>query len=316
MAISEMIPTVSICLPTYCQTEFLRKTLDSIVAQEFQDYELIVSDDSPDNSVERLLQEYDFSDKLIYSKNVIALGSPANWNQAIELSKGRLIKIMHHDDWFSSPTSLGEFVSLINANPQAGFAFSGVNTKSPNARKYLHQFASRREVDVLQLDRMPLMLRNCIGPPSSTIVKRECFKAYRENLQWLVDVYQYSEILEQTSFAYTPKALIYSTTDAEHQITNTCQQNPGLLLYEYLCFFNNFEKLSPTKNTAYLNYLIELVLKYGINNEREIRNIGFDGAIHPHLIKVMNFSNAQKQLKLLELKIRRKINEASLSSSR
>ena len=305
---SLMNPVVSICIPAYRQIQFLKKTLESIQAQEFTDYELVISDDSPDDSVQKLLKEFNFLGKLIYSKNASPLGSPANWNKAVDLCTGDLIKMMHHDDWFSGPDSLGGFVDLIGNDPKVGFAFSGVNTKSPNSDTYLHQYVSTKEVRALKSNRMPLMLGNCIGPPSSTIIRREHFKRYRENLQWLVDVFQYAEILDETEFAFTPKALIYSTTGAEHQITNSCQNNPGLLIYEYLYFFEHIKKLCQINCHPYINYLKELILKYGIEQESAIRRYGYEGNIPPEILEVLQLSSSRKQLKLLELKIRRKAN--------
>lgn len=306
---SLMKPSVSICIPTYLQIPFLRKTLESIHAQEFTDFELIISDDSSDNSVQELLKEFNFSEKIIYSQNEKPLGSPANWNKAIDLSSGDLIKIMHHDDWFAESSSLGEFVSLIGNDPKIGFAFSGVNTKSPCSDAFTHQYASTKEVQALRGNRMPLMLRNCIGPPSSTIIRRKFFQRYRENLQWLVDVFQYAEVLDKTEFAYTSKALIYSTTNAEHQITNSCQNNPGLLIYEYLYFFDHIKKLGPIKLDPYIAYLNELILKYGFKKESEIHQHGYEGDIPSQTLEVMGLSSMGKKLKLLELKIRRKAND-------
>lgn len=284
--------------------------MESIRSQEFTDYELVISDDSPDDSVSQLLKEFSFPGKLIYSKNETALGSPTNWNKAVDLSRGDLIKIMHHDDWFSGSASLGEFVDLIGDDHKVGFAFSGVNTKSPHSGAYTHQYVSAKEVQLLKSNRMPLMLRNCIGPPSSTIIRRECFKKYRENLQWLVDVFQYAEILDKSQFTCTPKALIYSTTDAEHQITNSCQNNPGLLIYEYLYFFDHIKKLDQIQLGPYIAYLNELILKYGIEQESEIRQYGYEGDIPPQTLEIMGLSSIGKRLKLLELKIRRKANDA------
>ena len=82
------MPKVSICIPTYKQVDYLRKTLDSVLLQDFHDYELIISDDSSDDSVENLLREFDFKGKLNYFRNSVALGSPANWNYSIKQAKG------------------------------------------------------------------------------------------------------------------------------------------------------------------------------------------------------------------------------------
>jgi glycosyltransferase involved in cell wall biosynthesis len=310
---SLMNPVVSVCIPAFHQAEFLRKTLNSIQNQDFTDYELVISDDSLDNSVQDLLGEFEFSGRLRYSKNSIPLGSPANWNKAVDLSNGALIKIMHHDDWFSSSSSLREYVELIGQDPKIGFAFSGVNTQSQRSNTSRHQFASTKDVSALKLNSMPLMLRNCIGSPSSTIVRRECFKSYRENLQWLVDVFQYAEILENTQFAFTSRALIYSTTDAEHQITNSCQNNPSLLIYEYLYFFDCINDLDHVNCSPYIDYLNELILKYKIKQEHEIRATGYQGVIPHEILEVLGFSDVLKQWKLLKLRFRRKVDELLLN---
>jgi glycosyltransferase involved in cell wall biosynthesis len=49
---------VSICLPAYNQTKYLIKTLDSIVSQTFQNFELIISDDSTTDDVESIVNTY------------------------------------------------------------------------------------------------------------------------------------------------------------------------------------------------------------------------------------------------------------------
>ena len=78
MAEALSMPRLSICIPTYCQTEFLRATLLSVHAQEFSDYELIISDDSPGDSVAELVASFDFGGRLRYYRNPAVLGSPGN----------------------------------------------------------------------------------------------------------------------------------------------------------------------------------------------------------------------------------------------
>jgi glycosyltransferase involved in cell wall biosynthesis len=57
---------VSICIPAYNQTEYLRKNLDSILMQSFVDYEVILTDDSTTNEVRDLVEVYDFKCKKKY----------------------------------------------------------------------------------------------------------------------------------------------------------------------------------------------------------------------------------------------------------
>ncbi len=115
---------VSICIPAYNQTVYLRKVLNSIIEQDFNDYEIIITDDTPDDSIKKLIDEFDFQGRLKYFKNHSALGTPENWNEAIRKAGGEYIKIMHHDDFFTYNHSLAEFVKMLDENPECDFAFS------------------------------------------------------------------------------------------------------------------------------------------------------------------------------------------------
>ena len=105
---SEYTPEISICIPTFNQTFYLKKLLDSILIQTFTNFEIIISDDSSTDDVYDLISSYRhfFIDKITYVRNAKSLGPPTNWNNSISLAKGKWIKIMHHDDCFSSLNSL------------------------------------------------------------------------------------------------------------------------------------------------------------------------------------------------------------------
>src|SRR5436853_6661036 len=97
-------PLISICIPAFKRTDFLKKLLASIRMQDFLDFEVIVTDDSPGKDVEDLCSAY--SDvPIAYYKNLQRLGTPENWNEAIRKANGKWIKLMHDDDWFSNTNS-------------------------------------------------------------------------------------------------------------------------------------------------------------------------------------------------------------------
>ena len=70
------MPKVSICIPAYNQIYYLEKTLASVLLQSFDDYEVIITDDSSDDSVATLLTKFDFGGRLKYVRNMVALGAP------------------------------------------------------------------------------------------------------------------------------------------------------------------------------------------------------------------------------------------------
>jgi glycosyltransferase involved in cell wall biosynthesis len=84
---------ISICIPAFERTEFLKRLLDSIVIQTFRNFEVIISDDSSSNLNEVLVKNYPSID-IKYIKNESALGSPKNWNNAVSNASHEWIKIM------------------------------------------------------------------------------------------------------------------------------------------------------------------------------------------------------------------------------
>ena len=82
------MPLISICIPAYNRTTYLKRLFESIADQLFKDFEVIVSDDSPSDSVKDLCAAYSNKFTLRYFKNQPSLGTPANWNNAIEKAIG------------------------------------------------------------------------------------------------------------------------------------------------------------------------------------------------------------------------------------
>ena len=192
--IAFMAPRVSICIPAYKQLDSLRKSLQSVLLQTYQDFEVIVSDDSPDNSVENLTKEFDFGGKLNYFKNKERLGTPENWNEAMRRAKGEYIKILHHDDYFSTPDSLAQYVSLLDDNTDADFAFSGSIGCNGNGEVQFFHEQKKEQLDLLMADFHNLLGGNIIGAPSATIFKKSLNLFFDKRLKWYVDLDFYIQV--------------------------------------------------------------------------------------------------------------------------
>lgn len=230
---------VSICIPAYKQVNYLRATLQSVAMQDFDDYELIVSDDSPDDSVRELLAEFSFGDRLTYVHNAPALGSPENWNAAIRLAKGEYVKILHHDDHFTAADSLRGFVRLLDDHPDADFGFAATRVEDVNSGLVRIHRPSDAQLQDLQQDPATLFLGNCIGAPSATICRRSLGLDYDRRMKWLVDVeYYYRSLMHNGSFAYSPQPLIGTPTNASHQVTEICRDDATIELTEAMLFFS------------------------------------------------------------------------------
>jgi glycosyltransferase involved in cell wall biosynthesis len=89
---------VSILLPTYNRANLLPQCIDSIIAQSYYNWELIISDDASTDDTSAISQQYTkINPRIRYIKNFSRLGLPANRNVAISLSLGKIMFFIEDD---------------------------------------------------------------------------------------------------------------------------------------------------------------------------------------------------------------------------
>jgi glycosyltransferase involved in cell wall biosynthesis len=239
-------PLISICIPAYKNVVYLERLLHSIQSQTFQDFEIVVTDDSPDNAVGEMISRYQSSLPINYYRNATALGSPANWNAAIGHAKGQWIKIMHDDDWFADEYCLGKFAEVA-MQTTASFIFSGfVNVELATGDE--HPFViSQLEERMLQQNPLYLFRTNYIGHPSTTLIKNELTQWFDESIKWVVDFEFYIRVLRQHSFYAIKQPLIRIGIGSE-QITQASFRKREVELPENFYLLNKL-------GIASLNYI-------------------------------------------------------------
>jgi glycosyltransferase involved in cell wall biosynthesis len=283
------MPKVSICIPTYNQVEYLTKTLNSILIQGYQDYEIIISDDSNDDCVKRLLDTYDFQNKLKYYKNITSLGSPENWNKAVMYASGEYIKIMHHDDFFTYSCSLLKYVEILDSNRNIDFAFSAAIAINISENLHWKHSATFQQLDILKKNPNFLFFGNFIGPPSATIFRNKKELFFDKKLKWIVDFDFYIQcLLKNKNYGFSDEPLITSISGALHNVTNSCINNKEVEIYEYLFVLKKIKFESLIIDKRYIFFFYNLFSKYDIKSIKEIRKAGFLGTI-PLFIRIIIF---------------------------
>ena len=197
---------ISICIPAYQRTAYLKRLLDSIHIQTYQHFEVVITDDSDGFEVKELVEQHPLKPKIRYFKNQVSLGTPENWNEGIRKAKSDWIKIMHDDDWFSGPGSLTNFSEQIRQNEQ-GFYFSAYANVYPDGR-VLATDLSDHHLKALQRNPERLLAANRIGPPSVVLFKKDMSILFDNRMQWLVDVDFYIRYLT----SHPPAAYIAQKT--------------------------------------------------------------------------------------------------------
>jgi glycosyltransferase involved in cell wall biosynthesis len=230
------MPAVSICIPTYKQIECLNTCLDSVLVQDFKDFELIISDDTPDDSVQLYIEEKLKGVQYTYFHHKPSLGSPANWNFAIGSAKGDFIKIMHHDDFFSSSKSLSLMVERIQAE-QSDFLYTSAHVIYKRGNTQRIQVTTQKQLCILQKDPSFLFFKNVIMGPSATLYRNVKAK-FDESLVWLVDIDFYIRKMKEGKFSYIDEPLISLVHNVEGQISDQVLFNKQIQIKEHVLVFN------------------------------------------------------------------------------
>lgn len=126
-------PLVSVILPNYNHSPFLKKRIDSILQQSFQDFELIILDDcSTDDSVD-IIKSYLPSDKISCTVfNEKNSGSTyLQWQKGFSFAKGKYIWIAESDD-YSDLSFLAKMIPLLENNKDCHIAFCHSNLIDEN----------------------------------------------------------------------------------------------------------------------------------------------------------------------------------------
>lgn len=179
--------SISVCIPAYKNTAYLCRVLDSVAMQRFRDFEVVVTDDSPDDSISSFLEGYKADFPLRYVRNAKSLGTPGNWNEGIRQARGRWVKIMHDDDWFSDPDALGVFHQAALENPGVSFFFSAFTNVHDDTGRLEPVTCTRLDLALMRLSPLVLFKRVYVGNPSCTMVLRESGLFYDEEFKWVVD---------------------------------------------------------------------------------------------------------------------------------
>lgn len=114
-------PAVSVLVKSYNHAAYIQQTIDSILRQSFQDFEIVVTDDASTDGTADIVRGYtDRRIKLAVSP--VNLGISGAMNATIARARGRYLAILNSDDW-SFPDRLEKQVAFLDRNPDTALVF-------------------------------------------------------------------------------------------------------------------------------------------------------------------------------------------------
>jgi glycosyltransferase involved in cell wall biosynthesis len=283
---------ISICIPAYKRVSFLKRLLDSIELQEYRQFEVVVTDDSPDTEVSDLCRSHPLSAVIRYFKNEKKLGTPENWNESIRRASGEWIKLMHDDDWFLDPKALNIFVAAVLHNPSSNFFFSEYTNvlldddRTRGAKVLLTREWQKR----LERDPKTLLSSNRIGPPSVVLHKNLPGIQYDSALKWLVDIDFYIRFLKHSKPLLIAENLIAVGLGKE-QVTKQVFRNPQVEVPENLYVLNKIGVRSLRNIIVYDAYW-RFIRNLKIRSVGQVRESGYEGPIPAVIESIIRFQSS------------------------
>jgi len=117
------MPRVSIGVPVYNGERYIAETLDSLLAQTYRDFELIICDNASTDRTQQICQTYvDKDARVRYVRNPENIGASRNYMLALSLSSGEYFRWANSDDLFA-PEGLARCVEILDREPSVVLAY-------------------------------------------------------------------------------------------------------------------------------------------------------------------------------------------------
>jgi glycosyltransferase involved in cell wall biosynthesis len=238
-----MGPKISVCMPTYNYAHYIAFAIESVLSQEFTDFELIIVDDCSKDNTEEVVSRFLYDKRVSFEKNERNLGLVANWNKCLSKARGEYIKFVFADDMLVSDKALGRMAGILDSVPSVSLVASARHLIDSQSR--IIGLASRFPQDFIAdgteiIGRCMKALWNPIGEPTAVMFKRaDCTRGFDKRYQHLVDIEMWLHLLEKGRFAFIAEPLASFRIHQEQKTTENLAQlfyleDQYLMLKEYL----------------------------------------------------------------------------------
>ncbi len=119
---SSSAPRVSFVVPCYNLAHLLPDCLESILAQTYEDFEILVMDDASPDDTPGVVRRFR-DPRVRHVRNEVNLRHLRNYNRGIEMSRGDYVWLISADDRLRQPYALERYVALMERNPAVGYTF-------------------------------------------------------------------------------------------------------------------------------------------------------------------------------------------------
>lgn len=296
------MPQVSVIIPLYNKGPYIRRALDSVFAQTFENYEVLVVDDgSTDDGPAKVKAYKDSRLRLIHQANA---GPGAARNRGIKEARGKYVAFLDADDeWL--PEFIGHSVANLSNYPECVLSTCNYFTDASRSTTRLTQFASipqgryrlPLDINISRLD----FITGSIHSAGTVLCVKEVIEKYggfyEERCTWGEDRYLWVQVLLNHLIFYDPRKMFWYHLEAS-----------DLALFNLKrCFWPGITNPEPIRNScpkAYRKLIDRHLAMFAIEEfhsfftQDRVPEIKKCLAKHPMAFSVMPFRFLSLKLKL------------------
>lgn len=232
-------PRVSVILPAYNREALVARAIDSVLAQTFQDFELIIVDDASKDGTRAVLERYRDHPKVRLILSDVNRGGSGARNLGIEAATGELIAFQDSDDvWL--PHKLAAQVAALDANPKAGLCYCA-SLFSEGPRSY---YIPEPVFERLEGDMAREILRRNTTSTQVLVLRRDVLDRagpFDESLKRFQDWDLMIRVAQETEFVFLPEpmAIIFATPGNISSFVKNDAISRAAILSKYEHLFRN-----------------------------------------------------------------------------
>lgn len=188
---------ISVCMPSYNQELYIQQSVESVLNQSFEDFELIICDDCSSDRTLDIVSSFRDDRVKVYS-NKYNLGLAANWNKSISLASGQYVKLLCGDDLIYKDC-LKLQLSALRDSKNITLVTSSRDIIGPNSKK-LFTITPRLEKHAsghLAVSRTLKAGTNIFGEPGSVMFKKDDITSlkFNDDFPYVIDVDMWIQLL-------------------------------------------------------------------------------------------------------------------------
>ena len=281
-------PFISICIPTYKRADLLKKLLESIRIQTFTDFEILINDNSPDDTVKDLVATYTGLLSVAYQKNEPAISATENCNKVISRANADWIKIMHDDDWFATNDALAQFADAAQKSGR-DFIFCASNQVYLETGKIEQEYLTGDRKQMLDDSPFSLIYLNVIGHPSVIMHKKDTSLEYDRQFNWVLDIDFYLRYLNKHGgYHYIPQTLV-NIGKGSTQESFKYYKNIKVEIPEYFTLLTKYESNLLLKNEYVFHLVWNMLMRFKIKSVNDLQRTGYEGKLPDKIAAIIQY---------------------------